>query len=305
MIGGAKVSTKIPVLTNLAAKVDKLIIGGGMANTFLLAQGVDIGKSLAEPDLAETALEIMHAAKARSCEIVLPHDVVVAAQVRGRRALARRAPCSRCRADQMILDVGPEDGGALRRRARPLQDAAVERPARRLRDRALRRGHLRAGARGGALTKAGKLISVAGGGDTVAALNAAGVTDEFTYVSTAGGAFLNGWRAASCRALRHWPCRIGEWRTVSGEWRRTIRDWPFAQLPDRHRVERRHGAPVAGGRAQPEHPLQRHGVELGAPVAAGAAEIECAASPSASDPRPPAACRLPQPPPSARRRRGT
>ena len=89
VVGGAKVSTKIPVLTNLIAKVDKLIIGGGMANTFLLAQGVKIGKSLAEPDFAETAREIMHAAKARSCEIVLPADAVVAAEVRGRRALAR------------------------------------------------------------------------------------------------------------------------------------------------------------------------------------------------------------------------
>ena len=90
VVGGAKVSTKIPVLTNLVAKVDKLIIGGGMANTFLLAQGVEIGKSLAEPDLTKTALEIMAAAKERGCEIVLPLDVVVAAEVRGRCAVARR-----------------------------------------------------------------------------------------------------------------------------------------------------------------------------------------------------------------------
>ena len=108
VVGGAKVSTKIPVLTNLAAKVDKLIIGGGMANTFLLAQGVDIGKSLAEPDFAETAREIMHAAKARSCEVVLPEDVVVAREVRGGRAARASCRCSQTPADQMILDVGPK-----------------------------------------------------------------------------------------------------------------------------------------------------------------------------------------------------
>ena len=148
VIGGAKVSTKIPVLTNLAAKVDKLIIGGGMANTFFLAQGVDIGKSLAEPDFAKTALEIMHAAKERQLRGRAAGRRGGGGQVRGRRALARRAVLE-TPADQMILDVGPEGGGALRRRHRPLQDAAVERPARRLRDRPVRRGHVRAGARGG------------------------------------------------------------------------------------------------------------------------------------------------------------
>ncbi len=107
VVGGAKVSTKIPVLTNLAAKVDKLIIGGGMANTFLLAQGVGIGKSLAEPDFLDTAREIMHAAKARSCEIVLPADVVVAAKFEA-GAPSRVCPVLETPADQMILDVGPK-----------------------------------------------------------------------------------------------------------------------------------------------------------------------------------------------------
>ena len=135
MIGGAKVSTKIPVLTNLAAKVDKLIIGGGMANTFFLAQGVNIGKSLAEPDFAKTAREIMHAAKARSCEVVLPADVVVAAKFEA-GAPSRVVPILETPADQMILDVGPKAVAHYTDVHRPLQDAAVERPARRLRDRA-------------------------------------------------------------------------------------------------------------------------------------------------------------------------
>ena len=178
------------MLTNLAAKVDKLIIGGGMANTFLLAQGVKVGKSLAEPDFAKTAREIMQGGQAeQGCKIVLPEDGVVADEFEAGAARAVRAGAE-TPADEMILDVGPKTVARYGERDRRLQDAAVERPARRLRDRAVRRGHVRAGARGGELTKAGKLVSVAGGGDTVAALNAAGVTDEFTYVSTAGGAFL-------------------------------------------------------------------------------------------------------------------
>ena len=105
VVGGAKVSTKIPVLTNLSAKVDKLIIGGGMANTFLLAGGVEIGKSLAEPDLVATAKEIMHAAKSRSCEIVLPQDVVVAERFEA-GAPSRTVITTEVPPDQMILDVG-------------------------------------------------------------------------------------------------------------------------------------------------------------------------------------------------------
>ena len=148
VIGGAKVSTKIDVLTNLAAKVDKLIIGGAMANTFFLAEGVEIGKSLAEPDLAKTALEIMHAAKQRHCEVILPHDFVVAAKLEAGASRARRGDAGGA--------IGPhdprrrpQDRRALHRHDRPLQDAVVERPARSLRGGTVRRGHVRAGARGG------------------------------------------------------------------------------------------------------------------------------------------------------------
>ena len=143
VIGGAKVSTKIPVLTNLIVKVDKLIIGGGMANTFLLAQGVDVGKSLAEPDFAETARQIVHDAKARSCEVVLPADAVVAAKFEAGRALAHLPGAGGAHGSD-DPGRGSQGGGALHRRAQPLPDAALERPARRLRDRPLRRRHLRA-----------------------------------------------------------------------------------------------------------------------------------------------------------------
>ncbi len=189
VVGGAKVSTKIPVLKNLVAKVDKLIIGGGMANTFFLAQGVEIGKSLAEPDLAKTALEIMHAAKERSCEVILPHDVVVAAKFEA------GSPSRVCRAletpaDQMILDVGPETvrhySGVLGRCHTLLWNG----PLGAFEVAPFGEGTFAVAREAAKLTKAGKLVSVAGGGDTVAALNAAGVTDQFTYVSTAGGAFL-------------------------------------------------------------------------------------------------------------------
>ena len=107
VIGGAKVSSKIDVLTNLAAKVDKLIIGGAMANTFFLAEGVEIGKSLAEPDHTKTALEIMHAAKARHCEVILPHDFVVAPKLEA-GAPSHVVPTLETPSDQMILDVGPK-----------------------------------------------------------------------------------------------------------------------------------------------------------------------------------------------------
>ena len=189
VIGGAKVSTKIPVLTNLAAKVDKLIIGGGMANTFLLAQGVGIGKSLAEPDFIKTAHEIMHAAKARSCEIVLPADVVVAAKFEV-GAASRVCPVLETPADQMILDVGPK---AIAHYADVLSRCNTllwNGPLGAFEIAPFGEGTFTLARAAAAATKAGRLTSVAGGGDTVAALNAAGVTGQFTYVSTAGGAFL-------------------------------------------------------------------------------------------------------------------
>ena len=189
VVGGAKVSTKIPVLTNLAAKVDKLIIGGGMANTFLLAQGVGIGRSLAEPDFLDTAREIMHAAKARSCEIVLPADVVIAAKFEA-GAPSRVCPVLETPADQMILDVGPKAVAhyidVLSRCSTLLWNG----PLGAFEIQPFGEGTFKLARAAAVATQAGKLTSVAGGGDTVAALNAAGVTPQFSYVSTAGGAFL-------------------------------------------------------------------------------------------------------------------
>jgi phosphoglycerate kinase len=189
VIGGAKVSSKIDVLTNLAAKVDMLIIGGAMANTFLLAEGVGIGKSLAEPDLTKTALEIMHAAKRRHCEIVLPHDLVVAGKLEA-GARSKVVPTLDVPADQMVLDVGPATvahySGIIGRCHTLLWNG----PLGAFEVAPFGEGTFALARGAAALTKSGKLTSVAGGGDTVAALNAAGVTDQFTYVSTAGGAFL-------------------------------------------------------------------------------------------------------------------
>ena len=189
VIGGAKVSTKIAVLTNLSAKVGKLIIGGAMANTFLLAEGVAIGKSLAEPDFTKTALEIVHAAKARHCEVVLPHDVVVAPKLEaGAPAKTVRTP--ETPADQMILDVGPKTVAHYAQIIGRCKTLLWNGPLGAFEVAPFGEGTFALARTAAALTKAGKLISVAGGGDTVAALNAAGVTDQFTYVSTAGGAFL-------------------------------------------------------------------------------------------------------------------
>jgi phosphoglycerate kinase len=189
IIGGAKVSTKIDVLTNLAAKVDKLIIGGAMANTFFLAEGVEIGKSLAEPDHTATALKVMHAAKARHCEVILPHDFAVA------RKLEAGAPSHvvvtlETPSDLMILDVGPKTVAHYADVLGRCQTLLWNGPLGAFEVAPFGEGTFALARAAAQLTKSGKLISVAGGGDTVAALNAAGVTADFTYVSTAGGAFL-------------------------------------------------------------------------------------------------------------------
>jgi len=189
VIGGAKVSSKISVLKNLAAKVDKLIIGGGMANTFLLAEGVEIGTSLAEPDLTQTALEIMHAAKERHCEVLLPHDVVVAARL-APEAPARVVPTLAVPADQMILDVGPKTVAHYTGVIEGAKTLLWNGPLGAFEIAAFAEGTYALARAAAKLTKAGRLTSVAGGGDTVAALNAAGVAQDFSYVSTAGGAFL-------------------------------------------------------------------------------------------------------------------
>jgi phosphoglycerate kinase len=189
VVGGAKVSTKIPVLTNLSAKVDKLIIGGGMANTFLLAGGVEIGKSLAEPDLVTTARDIMHAAKARSCEIVLPQDVVVAARFEA-GAPSRTVPTMDVPKDEMVLDVGEKTVAHYVDVLSRCETVLWNGPLGAFEISPFGEGTFALARAAAERTKSGTLTSVAGGGDTVAALNAAGVTDDFTYVSSAGGAFL-------------------------------------------------------------------------------------------------------------------
>jgi phosphoglycerate kinase len=189
VVGGAKVSTKIPVLTNLVAKVDHLIIGGGMANTFLLAQGHAIGKSLAEPDLVDTAREIMDAAAAKGCTIVLPVDGVVSAEFKA-GAASRIVDVTAIPADQMVLDVGPKSIAHLSTIIEECRTLLWNGPLGAFEIAPFGDGTFALARQAAAMTKAGKLVSVAGGGDTVAALNAAGVTGDFTYVSTAGGAFL-------------------------------------------------------------------------------------------------------------------
>ena len=189
VIGGAKVSSKIDVLTHLADRVDRLIIGGAMANTFFLAEGVEIGKSLAEPDQTRTALQIMHAAKERHCEVILPHDFVVAPKLEA-GASARVVVTLETPSDLMILDVGPKTVahyGEIISRSRTL---LWNGPLGAFEVAPFGEGTFGLARQAASLTKSGKLVSVAGGGDTLAALNAAGVTDLFTYVSTAGGAFL-------------------------------------------------------------------------------------------------------------------
>jgi phosphoglycerate kinase len=189
VVGGAKVSTKIDVLNNLVKQVDKLIVGGGMANTFLLARGQDIGKSLAEPDLAETANEILATAKENGCEILLPVDVTVA---KAFEAGADNRVCAlhEVAEDEMILDVGPVTVDLFNTHLDETRTVLWNGPLGAFEIDPFGDGTFALAQRAAELTRAGKLVSVAGGGDTVAALNAAGVGDAFSYVSTAGGAFL-------------------------------------------------------------------------------------------------------------------
>lgn len=189
VVGGAKVSTKIPVLENLMAKVDKLIIGGGMANTFLGAQGVPLGKSLAEPDYFEMARTIMAAAQAKGCEIVLPVDAVVAREFKAGAAF-EVVDIRACPADAMILDVGPKSIAQLERVVASCKTVLWNGPLGAFEIAPFGAGTFALAKTVARLTTTDGLISVAGGGDTVAALNIAGVTDDLTYVSTAGGAFL-------------------------------------------------------------------------------------------------------------------
>lgn len=189
IVGGAKVSTKLDLLENLVAKVDALVIGGGMANTFLHAQGVKIGKSLAEKDLAATARRIMDKAEATNCAVILPVDAVVAYHFEA-NAPSQAYGLDAIPPDAMILDVGPQ---SIARIGAVIDDASTlvwNGPLGAFEMHPFEKGTMAAARHAATRTKAKKLVSVAGGGDTVAALNQAGVSEAFTYVSTAGGAFL-------------------------------------------------------------------------------------------------------------------
>ena len=189
VVGGAKVSTKLDVLRNLVAKVDHLIIGGGMANTFLAARGIDVGKSLCEHDLSETALQILDAADRAECTVHLPYDVVVAKEF-APNPPTRIANVHEVAADEMILDVGPAAVEALADAIKTCRTLVWNGPLGAFETPPFDRATVQLAQTAAALTQSGSLVSVAGGGDTVAALNHAGVADDFTFVSTAGGAFL-------------------------------------------------------------------------------------------------------------------
>ncbi|MDQ4419783.1 phosphoglycerate kinase [Sphingobium sp. DEHP117] len=190
VVGGAKVSSKLDVLTNLITKVDHLIIGGGMANTFLAARGVDVGKSLCEHDLAETAEKIMDAADAAGCTIHLPYDVVVAKEFAANPPSVRTCNVHEVAADEMILDVGPAAVEALADVLKTCKTLVWNGPLGAFEIAPFDKATVALAQTAAALTKEGSLTSVAGGGDTVAALNHAGVGADFSFVSTAGGAFL-------------------------------------------------------------------------------------------------------------------
>ncbi len=189
VVGGAKISTKLDVLGHLIKKVDQLIIGGAMANTFLHAQGVSVGKSLCEHEMADSAREIMGAAGQAGCEIVLPSDVVVASEFK-QGAAADTVEVGNVPDDKMILDVGPRSIDDLSKRLSGYKTLLWNGPLGAFEVTPFDAGTNAVAKEAARLTKAGKLLSVAGGGDTVAALAHAGVGDQFSYVSTAGGAFL-------------------------------------------------------------------------------------------------------------------
>ncbi|MBY0582399.1 MAG: phosphoglycerate kinase [Sphingomonas sp.] len=190
VVGGAKVSTKLDVLTHLVTKVDHLIIGGGMANTFLAARGIDVGKSLCEHDLTDTAEAIFDAAEKAGCTIHLPYDVVVAKEFAANPPSLRTCNVHEVAADEMILDVGPAATEALADVLKTCRTLVWNGPMGAFETPPFDAATVALARTAAALTKEGSLVSVAGGGDTVAALNQAGVAGDFTFVSTAGGAFL-------------------------------------------------------------------------------------------------------------------
>ncbi|WP_416407489.1 phosphoglycerate kinase [Agrobacterium rosae] len=189
IVGGAKVSSKIDLLMNLVKKVDALVIGGGMANTFLAARGTNVGKSLCEHDLAETAKQIMIEAATAGCAIVLPEDGVVAREFKA-NAENEVVDINAIPEDAMVLDVGPKSVEVIKSWISRAETLVWNGPLGAFEIAPFDKATVAAAQHAAECTKAGKLVSVAGGGDTVAALNHAGVTDDFTYISTAGGAFL-------------------------------------------------------------------------------------------------------------------
>ncbi|MBT0957046.1 phosphoglycerate kinase [Alphaproteobacteria bacterium KMM 3653] len=189
VVGGAKVSTKLDLLGNLVTRVDHLVIGGGMANTFMVAKGMEVADSLAERDMADTASDILERASAAGCTIHLPSDIVVA------EAFAENAPhqtvaADACPASGMILDAGPQTVEALSEVFAACRTLIWNGPLGAFEIAPFDAATVAAAQKAAELTRGGTLVSVAGGGDTVAALNHAGVAGDFTYISTAGGAFL-------------------------------------------------------------------------------------------------------------------
>ncbi|HEX3065497.1 MAG TPA: phosphoglycerate kinase, partial [Dongiaceae bacterium] len=190
VVGGAKVSSKLDVLKHLVNKVDHLIIGGGMANTFLAARGVAVGKSLCEHDLAATCEEIMTAAEAAGCTVHLPYDVVVAKEFAANPPSLRHCNVHEVASDEMILDIGQAAVEALADVLKTCRTLVWNGPLGAFETPPFDAATVALARTAAALTREGSLVSVAGGGDTVSALNQAGVAGDFSYVSTAGGAFL-------------------------------------------------------------------------------------------------------------------
>ncbi|MCP1334879.1 phosphoglycerate kinase [Futiania mangrovi] len=189
VVGGAKVSTKIALLENLVSRVDMLVIGGGMANTFLAAQGVDVAKSLCEHDLAGTARTILAAAEKAGCQVLLPVDAAVATEFKA-GAASRTVALSDIAADEMILDVGPDTLALIETAFRTAKTLVWNGPLGAFEIAPFDKGTTSAAQLAARFTRENGLVTVAGGGDTVAALAHAGVAQDFSYISTAGGAFL-------------------------------------------------------------------------------------------------------------------
>ncbi|HRI75359.1 MAG TPA: phosphoglycerate kinase [Alphaproteobacteria bacterium] len=189
IVGGAKISTKLDLLNNLVRKIDILVLGGGMANTFLAAQGYPMGKSLCERDMKEQAAAIMHTAQGAGCKIILPSDAVVAKEFRANPDIEIRSSDS-VREDEMMLDIGPDSVAFISAELEKVRTVLWNGPVGAFETPPFEKGTVSLAHKVAELTAAGKLTSVAGGGDTVAALAMAGVDEKMTYVSTAGGAFL-------------------------------------------------------------------------------------------------------------------